>query len=1078
MPGWRWVITCITMIALMSTGRAAAGRTDLPLAADPATVPLVFMSNSGQFGHEVKFSAQALGGQVYFTPSGVGLALPAAETMYHALAVRFVGANPQPEIQGLDPLPARVNLLRGANPSRWITGLVTYASVVYKELYPGIDARYDGSGGVLKGTFVVAPQADPALIRWSYAGTTRTEIADSGDLLVHLDDGSVFVERAPTAWQDIGGQQIPVAARFIRQGDVFGLAVEAYQPAYPLLLDPVLEYSTFIGGSSRDVALGVDVDSAGYVYVVGLTDSPNFPVTPDRVGETLQGTRDAFVMKLDPQASGAASLVWATYLGGTHPETQYSYYGADEAYDVAVDAAGHIYVTGITLSNNFPVTASAYMPERPPSATPYRLAFLSKLSNDGANLLYSTYLGGSLDNFGKAVAADNSGNAYVGGMTQSMGQPGTLKFPTTDNAFDPVGTSPEFIKNFVARIDTSQSGAASLVYSTFLGGTSTTNSGIGMAADESGSVFVTGVTRDTAFPTTANAYQRTISRNPDSGLDSDEVFISQLDTTQANAASLIYSTFLGGGWSENWGELPAEHYPRTLAPDIAVADGIIYITGYTMSPDFPIVNGFQTVKGSVSGGSLYGPYYDAFVARINPQKSGAASLEYSTFLGGTQFDAGTGIAATRQGNVYVTGTTAALNFPLRDAIQLRPYGAVSAFAVKIDTNLSGDASLVYSTYVGRNSVSHGGIAVDGLGTAYIVGAVNDAGFPVVAGFQPAYGGATDGFLVKLAFRADLQVTKTMTPDPAVVGEPVTITIKVKNKGPETATAIFMTEILPSTVLNFVSATTTQGSCQYAASVLRCSLGYLENQRTASITITVIPHEATLFPPPEGMMLGPGALPAEGDLPTVLATADGVEQDVNAADNSAERPLAVYTFDTFMPTLLEPSGITANTRPVFRWQPIPGAVAYEFQLDRADLDTAVMITLGSSTYQPAASLLTAAYRWRVRAVNSAGVRTVWSAPGTVMIAAPNTAAPKLNFFETLTIPLSWNRIPWAAGYRLHIARDAAFSKLLAQPTFDADTLSYIFTAPSDGVYYWRVQALRAGGGTPSAWSATGIFVVEQ
>lgn len=1040
------------------------------------TQSLIFVPNEGQQQADVHFEARALGGLLTFKSDGIDLILPQKQNFYESVQLRFQDANPQPTIEGIHALQTRFNIFRGQSS---VFQLPTYGGIVYHDLYDGIDAYYEGANGLLKGTFVIAPYSDPANIRWRYESTASAKIDEqSGDVNVHLLDGSTLTERAPIAWQEIRGRQIAINVHFTRHNGIFGFAVDTYDPAYELVIDPIIEYSTYIGGSNHDVALGVEVDSEGYVYVVGTTASVNFPA--NGFDEELALHRDAFVMKLDTNASGTSSLIWATYLGGEVPYNANDWVaGMDEAYDVDLDDAGNIYVVGITRSRDFPVTANAYMTVKPtPDSLTTPSAFLTKISASGDTLLYSTFFGGDGADRAVAVAVDDSGNAYIGGITQSWGPYANPHFPTTSNAYDPISSSTtQSMRNFISKIDTGESGTASLIYSTIFGGTNTTDAGMSIAADNAGNVFVTGMTRDPNFPTTLNAYQPNIHLRLVDNTPTEDAFVAQLDTTQSGTASLIYSTFLGGSESENWCGMDARHFPENASPDISLgSDGILYVTGCTSSPDFPIVNGFQTIKGAFLHTDTYSPHSDGFVVRINTNKVGTASLEYSTYLGGAQFDSGTGIVATGQGNVYVTGSTVASNFPLRDPIQASILGSISAFAVKIDTNLAGSQSLVYSTYLGRNSTGHGGVAVDGQGTAYIVGDVSGS-FPVVSGFQTIYGGNTDAFLIKLAFRADLEVTKIVAPDPAVVSEPVTITIKVKNKGPETATAIFLTELLPDDLLNFVSAIPTQGTCEYLINVLRCGLGYLENQKTATITLIVIPTDSTL----EGIgsisalasNIQATSAPESGE---TVATVDGVEEDLDPLNNFAEERLSIFTFETFTPTLLAPLNDTSNTQPVFRWNPVPSAVNYEVQLTRGDLADAPVILVAGDNYRPATELLHTVYQWRVRGVRSDNARTAWSLPHSLSIVSSNQAAPTLNFIEVSEFTMRWGRVTWAAGYQLEVARDATFKDKVDEQVLNSNTLESTVILPTRGIYYWRVRALRADG-APGSWGTANRFTVE-
>jgi len=486
--------------------------------------------------------------------------------------------------------------------------------------------------------------------------------------------------------------------------------VATYDRTHPLVIDPVLSYSTYLGGSGNDFASGIAVDAAGNAYVTGSTDSTNFPTTAGAFAG-VTGSSDAFVTKLDPSGS---TLVYSTYLGGS---------GDDVARGIAVDASGNAYVTGQTSSPDLP-TANAFQPvfvggpaDLGP-AGPYD-GFVTKLDSTGSTLLYSTYLGGNDADVSFAVAVDASGNAYVAGWTRSS------DFPTTPGAFAVSRTGAD--DAFVAKLDPTGS---ALVYSTFLGGSNnikTANpldTGRAIAVDGSGSAYVTGYTYSSDFPTTAGAFQTIFG----SGAFGHVAFVTKLDPA---GSALVYSTFLGGtsGIDEGLG----------LAID---AGGNAYVTGVTLSSDFPTTPGaFQ----SVSGGAR-----DAFVTKLNPAGS---LLVYSTYLGGGKHDLASAIAVDAAGNAFVAGTTGPLedgcnsSFPCTDdfpttAGAVQPVyggGFRDAFLATLD---SSGSALIFSTYLGGSGNDSGiGIALDSGANAYIAGATASSNFPTTAGaFQPIFAG--------------------------------------------------------------------------------------------------------------------------------------------------------------------------------------------------------------------------------------------------------------------------------------------------------------------------------------------------
>ena len=501
-------------------------------------------------------------------------------------------------------------------------------------------------------------------------------------------------------------------------------ALGPYDKTKPLVIDPVLSYSTYLGGSLQDASLGIAVDSSGNAYVTGYTQSSDFP-TLNPVQSTYHGGEpagglnslvpggDVFITKLN--ADGSA-LVYSTYLGGS---------GSDQGNAIAVDSSGFAYVTGSTSSTDFPTLnpiQSTYHGGGSGSfGPPGGDAFITKLSADGSALIYSTYLGGSAQDEGNGIAVDSSGNSYVTGQTISA------DFPTANaiQAACDLGSSCSYGDAFVTKVNAAGS---ALVYSTYLGG-SNSDTGNGVAVDSSRNAYVTGQTYSSDFPT-VNPLQANNSGAPDA-------FVAKLNSA---GSALVYSTYLGGSGSEQG---------TSIAVDSA---GNAYITGNTQSSDFPTASPLQAASG--------GDANDAFVAKIN---AAGSALVYSTYLGGSSTDDGLGIAVDTSGNAYVTGFTRSPDFPTASPVQasINTY-LYDAFVTKI--NAAGSA-LLYSTFLGGSNINQGnGIAADSAGNAYLTGQTESSDFPITAGaFQPALagtqlcgpGGLTDypcpdAFVVKLS----------------------------------------------------------------------------------------------------------------------------------------------------------------------------------------------------------------------------------------------------------------------------------------------------------------------------------------
>lgn len=656
-------------------------------------IPMSFEANDGQEDDRIKYSSRGHGYRVFLTEEGVTFAFgrdPKASAS--SLTMKLQNANRNSLVTGLEKLPGATNYFVGSVPTRWKKNVANYAKIRYQGVYPGIDVLYYyGKDHELEYDFVVQPAARPSDIRilLSGVGRTRTAQMDSqGDLPLRIRDGEVRLHRPAVYQRGPNGEELPVEAHYVlsknsghsvEHDQEVGVEVGDYDRSKVLVIDPVVTFSTFLGGSSFDTARAIAVDAAGNTYLVGGTLSTNFP-TVNPIQPTVHGSDgDAFVTKIN--AAGSA-ILYSTYLGGSF---------AQQALGVAVDAAGNAYVAGETASTDFPVTQGAF--DTTGSST--GVAFVSKLDSTGSQLIYSTYLGGTGGNAAgdaaEAVAVDSSGSAYVTGQSFSP------NFPTTPGAFQQSrvgGPEQAFVTKFNA------SGSA-LNYSTYLGA----GSGVGIAVNASGNAYVAGTATDATFPTTAGAFQTTFG-GP--GGNAGDAFITQLNSS---GSALMYSTFLGG---------TSEDYAGGIAIDEA---GNAYVTGQTFSTNFPVKNAFQqTLKGQAN----------AYVAKLNPNGS---ALVYSTYLGGSNDDDGDAIAVDSGGNAYVTGFTESTDFPLVGALQATyGGGSMDAFLTVVGSN--GIPS--FSTFLGGQFADQGnGIAVDSSGNVYLTGLTQSFDFPVLNALQPS-----------------------------------------------------------------------------------------------------------------------------------------------------------------------------------------------------------------------------------------------------------------------------------------------------------------------------------------------------
>jgi|GEM_PF-1537671 len=709
-------------------------------------LPLSFEPNAGQTDPAARFLVHAPGGMFFFTPSGVVLALkePSQETASSDLVstapaspsisqtvsssapsiappprvvrMNFVNANLSTAITPGELLPGKVNYLLGKDASTWRTDLPTYSSITYQALYPGIELKYDSAEGQLKGTYTVAPGADPGRIRWRYEGVDRLSVDGAGNLQAGfastLNPGQpiTVTEQAPVVWQEIAGRSVPVSAGYkVAADNSVSFALGTYDRAHPLIIDPYLTYSTYLGGNGADSSNSIAIDSAGNVYIAGSTTSTDFPIS-GAYQPTNGGGTDAYVTKMN--ATGTA-LLYSTYLGGRLQ---------DHGTGIAVDAAGNAYMSGHSTSGNYPIF-NQYQRQNKGQED----FVLTKLISTGV-MAYSTYLGGTDRDWGNAIAVDNAGNAYLAGETQppcsgsSCTGYTTTAFPTK-NAYSTTGRG--WADALVAKINTNLSGSASLVYSTYLGGTDG-DGAYAIAVDSSGNPYVTGITwyrRD--FPL-VNPYQS----EPGSGYGGD-AFVTKFN---ASGIALVYSTYLGGTYRPYTGD--GEDVGFGIAVD---ASGSAHITGRTNSLYFPTQNAIQPTK------STTGTDHEAFITKFNPAGN---TVAYSTYLGGNGNDIGGEIAVDASGNASVAGQTASTNFRVVDAYQSTNQGSSDAFVTRLD---SAGSAVLSSTYFGGSGTdSANGIAVNNLGDTYVGGTTSSANFPTTPGAYRTTGNPGDSaFIAKL-----------------------------------------------------------------------------------------------------------------------------------------------------------------------------------------------------------------------------------------------------------------------------------------------------------------------------------------
>lgn len=708
------------LIIILGPAQASVSSTSEPLpprqavAATMMGVPLHFEANHGQVDGQVKFLARGNGYTLFLAPTETVMILSGrdgsnvmrgASPGYQQSIVRMKleGANSSPAIEGMEPLPGIVNYFIGNDPAKWHRDVPTYAKVHYREAYPGIDLAYYGNQGKVEYDFIVAPGADPNQIKLAFDGASGIKVAASGDLLLTTALGEVHLQKPLVYQLEPNGHKTLVAGQYVVGADrqefserrKVQIQLAAYDRRKPLVIDPVLLFSTHLGGNGADGGKGIGVDASGNMYVTGVTASVDFPTLNPFQASYGGGNLDVFVTKLN--ATGA--LVYSTYLGGSGAD----YGGLENSFPmnlnfgglgIAVDSVGNAYIAGTTQSLNFP-TLNAYQSVNGSAPFISDDVFVTKLGPTGG-LVYSTYLGSNSSDYGFAIAVDAAQNAYVTGQAWKG-------FPIY-NPFSIFGLEPNLgIEGSDAYTDafiTKFNSTGGLIYSRWFGG-GLSESGYGIAVG-SGSVYLTGVTTTNLVFASVDASQSAYGGNQDA-------FVAKVDDA---TGQWLWVTYLGGS-NTDWG--------KGIAVD---GSGNVYVTGETSSTDFPTTNASQGINAGTA---------DAFVAKF----STSGTRLYSTYLGANNYDTGNGIVADTAGNAYVTGQTASPDFPILNASQ-STYGGTTVAGSNIDrgdafvTKFNATGGRVYSTYLGGDGADKGyGIAVDTAGNAYITGETYSSNFPLV-----------------------------------------------------------------------------------------------------------------------------------------------------------------------------------------------------------------------------------------------------------------------------------------------------------------------------------------------------------
>ncbi len=822
-----------------------------------AGLPLNFEPNSGQAPGEVQFLAHGPAYAIAITEEGAALSLgrsTRASESPEVIRLRVHRASQAAMATAEDPLPGRVNYFIGNDPSGWHTNIPTYHKVRFAGVYPGIDLIYYGTQGKLEYDFAVAPGAAPERIGLNFEGARGLRLDDRGDLRIRTRDREIAFGR-PVAYQVNGqGQRAPVAARYRLHGNQVRFEVGGYDHSKQLIIDPVLSYFSYLGGSGYDGAgiatptgspfntsgQAAALDGAGDLYVTGYTESTNFPVKNayETAPAKVQGgtPASAFVTKFAPDGK---SVIFSTYLGGT--------VGSDQATSIAVDSSGNAIVVGTTGSNDFPVTSGAYQTVCNPKFTSGPnvevpncpggsgiAAFVSKFSPSGG-LLYSTFLSGSNTNTtAYAVAVDTTGRAYVAGMTfpgaivpAGIGANQQIPFPTTAGAVlttPPYSTGGGGYQNVLsaqqdAFISVFDPTLSTLLYSSLFGEPQVSNAGAGfegasftvgqaVAVDATGNFYLAGTSEDASLETTTGAYEAkasscgTVTNNTLLNC----AFVAKFSPVGSGTPSLIYGTYLGHTVGGAYGDLMTG-----IAADAA---GDAYISGYTNQATFPTTAGaYQTTCNQYGvNGNTDAECGSAFIAKLNP--SGTALLA-STYFGG-YYGGANGIADNvtsmgpialdAAGNVYIAGV-AANDLPQVNSLGTNDGtgGATSPFVAELNSGLT---TLLFSTLFstgGQSQTDVDGLALDTTGNIYVAGSVGSPpGSAETSGaFQSSYGGGvSDAFVAKIVVQTPTKTTLNAAPTSATVGTAINFTATVAEIG---GTGV------PAGTVTFKNGSTTLGS---------------------------------------------------------------------------------------------------------------------------------------------------------------------------------------------------------------------------------------------------------------------------
>ncbi len=868
-------------------------------------LPLIFEPNHGQADPGVKFMSRGAGYSLFLDNSGAVLDMQTGHSARgrseHVVRMKLVGANPAALAAGSDPLPGKSNYLIGNDPQKWHRAVPQFAGVHYDHVYRGIDLLFYGNQGHLEYDFKVAPGADPSQAELQFDGAGKLELRGGDLILTGKDEGGLRL-KAPQIYQRDGDRRIPVAGHFVlRAGNRVGFEIGTYDRSRELVIDPVLFFSTYFGGSGSETSPSVAIDPAGNIYLAGttqgspensFTDSSSATQTllPSALSLSSTSPSHIFVTKIRP--SQPPVVVYETLLGSS---------GSDTSVGIGVDGGSNAYIVGNTTSSGFPTPGIPYQttPETKGSQcagllTPCTSVFVSVLDSSGSALTYSSYLSGNGNDQASGMAIDTNGDVFLTGTTTSNDAPAVapvpVDFPATSLPV-PYQVAPNGpIQFFATKVNTKAPGVASIAYSTYFGGGIVLSSGTvavggGIAVDSTGNMYFSGTTnfynsgqgqfgdssQSTDFPI-LNAYQPcldtpppTILANPNPCTNTQlarpfptDAFVAKLNPNAQAGTQLLFSTYLGGSGTDS---------STAIAIDSGAAN--IYLTGSTNSSDFVIPTGVAPFQLCLDTPPVIPPNVppcpaiaapvptDAYIARIsNPVQNTTGTpvdvaLTYFSYLGGSKNDSGAAIAVDTAGDALVTGATSSSNFPatIPNPLQSALNGTQNAFFAHINTttvtNVNGVGSFV--SYFGGNGTDRGtSIAIDpvSLNTYFAGDTTSTANFQTQNALQTTLNGPSDAFVAELVPAPDVCIRCTdptySTTGTVSAGNQLTITFTVTNRGPDLATGIFVSGSVSSGV-TFVSATAASGSCSTpVSSAVVCTIPTLQAGSTSVVNFVVIP----------------------------------------------------------------------------------------------------------------------------------------------------------------------------------------------------------------------------------------------